>query len=563
MKKRLLIISLLLFCLVVLGIPITFTQPGIAQTGLPNQVAAGDVTQTSAVLWARSQSAGLVTFEYALDANFIMVVGQAQAFVTEPLQPVKVSITGLTPNTTYYYRATDATGASSRGRFRTPAAIGTRLGLRFGVSGDWRGDLAPYPSVRNAAELDLAFFVALGDTIYSDYPSPDVPLSQARTLEEFRRKHNEVYSTRTGLNTLGDLRASTAILAMIDDHEVTNDFAGGASPSSDPRFPDMVQFINDTELYENGLQAFQEYNPINDVFYGDTSDPRTANERKLYRAITYGSDAAVFLLDARSFRDEPLEPVRDITNQDEVRQFLVAAFNPARTMLSRVQLEELKADLLRAHLSGITWKFVIVPEPIQNFGPLAAEDRFEGYAAERNELLAFIHTNNIKNVVFIAADIHGTVVNNLTYQTHVGGPQIPTSAWEITTGAVAFDAPFGPTVVALAAQAGLLTEAQVNAYRALPRRLRDAFLKELMDAVIEGYGYDKTGLEGSGIDARLVTGGYVAVHTYGWTEFRIDAASQQLRVITYGIDPYTPGQAASAANRRPSVVSEFTVNPRN
>lgn len=53
--------------------------------------------------------------------------------------------------------------------------------------------------------------------------------------------------------------------------------------------------------------------------------------------------------------------------------------------------------------------------------------------------------NQITNVVFVAADVHGTIVNNVTYQTAVGQPQQSTSAFEVTTGSVAFDAPFGPT----------------------------------------------------------------------------------------------------------------------
>ena len=66
-----------------------------------------------------------------------------------------------------------------------------------------------------------------------------------------------MYSTRYGLNTLADLRSSTAILATIDDHEVTDNFAGAALRTSDPRFSDDTGLlISDTETFNNGLQAF-------------------------------------------------------------------------------------------------------------------------------------------------------------------------------------------------------------------------------------------------------------------------------------------------------------------
>ena len=40
-------------------------------------------------------------------------------------------------------------------------------GLRFGVAGDWRGELAPYPAISNVAGRNLDFFVEHGDTIYA------------------------------------------------------------------------------------------------------------------------------------------------------------------------------------------------------------------------------------------------------------------------------------------------------------------------------------------------------------------------------------------------------------
>ncbi|MCK4471799.1 MAG: PhoD-like phosphatase N-terminal domain-containing protein, partial [Anaerolineae bacterium] len=246
---------------------------------LPNGVAAGDTTQTSTLLWTRGTTVGNVLFECSTDPTFSTNVLTATAAVTDLLQPVKVEMMGLRPTTTYFYRVTDAASASAEGRLRTTAAVGAHAGLRFGVSGDWNGQLAPYPSIANADERNLNFFVEHGDTVNAN---------SATTLEEFRLKHNEVYSTHLGLNTWADLRGSTTILATIDDNDVRNDFAGGADPSSDSRFDNTGAFINETLLYGNALQAFQEYNPLRDEFYGATGDVRTANKRRLYRFNTYG-----------------------------------------------------------------------------------------------------------------------------------------------------------------------------------------------------------------------------------------------------------------------------------
>jgi len=546
-----------------------------------NAIASGDTTQNSTILWASSNFVGNLTFEYSTTADFCEIIGQVTATVTSVLQPVKVNVAGLDPNTTYYYRVTNQAGITAQGQFKTAAALGDRTGLRFGVTGDWQ-QAPPFPSRAHADTQGLQFFLKLGDTIYADTETPALPgVTQARTLEQFRTKHAENISSRFGLNTVADLYASTSILATIDDHELVDNFAGGARPGESPDAPDIgsspfplftdaVDFVNDTRAYEEALQAFQEFHPLRNEFYGETEDARTAGERKLYRANTYGSDAAMFVLDTRSFRDVQLEPA----NLANPVPFLVDAFNPTRTLLGKAQLNTLKADLLAAETNGITWKFIAVPEPIQNFGVVNAEDRFEGYAAERTELLKFIDDNQIENVVFFAGDFHGTLVNNLTYQVAPGQPQIQTSAFEIVTGPAAFfDGLFGPTVARLSVAAGFITPEQFAFYQTLPvapdsdslPNDKDDFIKQLLRGQTDAFGYDPIGLENSLIDAKLLQGDYLSTHTYGWTQLDIDQATQKLTVTTYGIPAYSEADLlanpTAITSLTPQIVSQFEVNP--
>ena len=176
-------------------------------------------------------------------------------------------------------------------------------------------------------------------------------------------------------------------------------------------------------------------------------------------------------------------------------------------------------------------------------------------------------------MVFVTADVHGTVTNNLTYQLGPFQTQISVDAWEISTGAVAFDAPFGPTVVGLAADYGLITPSQLAFYNSLPvandmddlPNDKDDFVKGLVNSAIAPLGYDPVGLAGSSINATLEQGDYLATHTYGWTRFRIDPETQNLQVVTYGIDDYTEDEVnadpAAILSRTPAVVSQFTVRP--
>lgn len=532
-----------------------------AARGFPGGVSAGDVTSGSVVLWARTDTAGAMTFEVASDAGFAAIVSTMSVQVTDVRVPGKVEVDGLLAGATHYYRVTDGGSAVASGRFRT-AASGERTGLRFGVSGDWRGELSPYPSVSNVAAKELDFFVALGDTIYADVASPSVPVAQCVTIEQFRDKHLEGYGERHGLNVFAELRASTAWFANIDDHEVTNDFAGGAPAASDPRFGG-AGLINDHPLYETGLLAFQEYNPARDEFWAVSGDPRTDGERRLYRSRVFGRDAAIHMLDARSFRDEELPGVTDPLDPAQAQAFLQASFDPTRTMLGRVQVERLKADMLAAKQAGVTWQFVLVPEPIQNLGVILASDRFEGYAAERTEILHFVRSNDIRNVVFVAADIHGTVVNNLTYSFGVGEAQVNANAFEVVTGAVAYAAPFGPTVAGLVASFGLPGAIPLGTYLSWTREQQENYIALLINAQVFSLGYDFVGLEESSIRATLLEGGYTATNTYGWTEFEIDAGTRELTVTTWGIDWYdeaelnaNPGEVTTRVAR---VVSRFVV----
>lgn len=552
-------------------------RTGAAAT-FPHGVAAGDTTQTSAVLWAKGTVAGKVLFEYSTQKDFTSPVMSLTATVNDVMQPVKVHLNNLTPTTTYYYRATDAASASASGTFRIAAITGTHAGLRFGVSGDWEAELAPYPSLANADERNLDFFVEHGDTVEAN---------QADTLAEFRAKHNEVYSTYLGLNTWADLRGSTAILAGIDDNEVRNDFAGGSLPATDVRFDNTGSFINETQLYSRAVQAFQEYNPLRDTFYGATGDARTANKRKLYRFNTYGSDAAIFLLDTRSFRDKQVTPLdfstldpNDPADAFKVFEFLTKIFATGRTMVGTQQLADLKADLQKAQNEGITWKFILAQGPVQHLGIIKSEDRYEGYAAERTELLKFIKDNKIDNVVFIAAGLHGTIVNNLTYQpSSAFDPLIPVNAFEVIAGPVAIDPPEGPFGPVIVEDVKFFTPTVGVQYDALTTRAeRDQFVKQLINDYLlvlppnnfnspTRINYDKIGLEGSGIEAKLLQGDYVALHTYGWTEFEINQTTQLLTVTTYGIDYYTEtlliNNPSAVTARQPAIISQFIVTPTN
>jgi 3-phytase/alkaline phosphatase D len=136
------------------------------------------------------------------------------------------------------------------------------------------------------------------------------------------------------------------------------------------------------------------------------------------------------------------------------------------------------------------------------------------------------------------------------------------------TGAVAFEEPFGPTVAAIAAELGFISPLQKAYYDSLPAYPglgKDNFIEQLVNGQIVPLGYDPIGLINSNIQVLSSSGGYVATHVYGWTEFDIDRDSKALTITTYGIDSYTyedlQSNRAAVIDRQPMVWQRFSVAP--
>ena len=107
---------------------------------------------------------------------------------------------------------------------------------------------------------------------------------------------------------------------------------------------------------------------------------------------------------------------------------LDALNDPSRTMLGEAQ----KAFLLNAlAASDATFKFIVNPVPISGLAALPY-DRWEGYAAERRELLEFIDDGGIENVIFLTTDYHSNLVSDLS-----AGLQTDPVAVEFVTGPIA------------------------------------------------------------------------------------------------------------------------------
>jgi 3-phytase/alkaline phosphatase D len=439
---------------------LTMPSAAFGQVTFPDGVASGDVTTSRAILWTRV--AGLTTPQQ------IKVEGWTNSSLSGPkafkgkFKPtavrdwtVKIDVTGLQPDTQYWYQFAKDADVSETGTFRTPPGPNTPSDVEFTYSGDSDAfKVAGVNPFNNWETLDAArqengdFFVYLGDTIYSD--SSNRPGGPATTLADYR----DAYKLQHTYANLTNLLKSTSTYALMDDHEIQNDYDG--------------QTV-DPARYTAGRRAFLENNPVRES--GLPHDPSCAGD-PLYRTYKWGSDTELFVLDQRSCRSAdsaafcggdlgPTLPTAVRTSfpfslflsPSPIPGCLAAINDPSRTMLGPVQKAQFKNDLLN---STATHKLVISELAFQQFYALPY-DRWEGYGAERSELLNFIRNNGIENVAFLTTDNHGTLQNQVSIDRFADNTPI---ANETITGPIATNT-FQNEVIAVAGPLGLFVFNQV------------------------------------------------------------------------------------------------------
>ncbi len=396
----------------------------------PDGVCSGDVTEEAAVLWTRTAQPIPVRLEVAMDDLFTSIVASAEGETTEENGlTLRIDVVGLAPLTTYHFRFVNRAEESDRsppGRFRTAPAPGESAAFRFVFSGDSDFAYTPLWIMKFAADESPDFGIWFGDTIYGDVPSGGLGL--ARTLDEYRAKYRQIRADEH----MREFLRTVPVWVGWDDHEVVNDYAGG-----DPE-PPLTR-----EQIINGYQAFFENMPIRPQ--GVSGD-----EYRTYRRLRYGSLAELFLLDVRQYRDRSaaaecdmkLDPHNIVLGGRCPAADCLELLRQPRTMLGEEQLSWLKSGLLD---SQADIKVVVVGVPM-TFMALLPYDRWDGYGAERREILEFIDANMIESVWFLATDAHLTLFNpDLTsyFRRHRPDYQLPNAVVmpEIVAGPIAAGTP--------------------------------------------------------------------------------------------------------------------------
>jgi alkaline phosphatase D len=422
--------------------------PALAARGFSHGVAAGEIGPRSAVLWAHADRSGRYTLELASDRRFRNVVERKRVrAVARNDNTVQSTVARLAPGRRHWYRFRGRRARSEVGTFMTAPRPRENVTVEFAWTGDTDfntelGRSRPFWNGggvfrRMKAERNH-FNVHLGDTIYSDSEIPSRLFPIALTVPQKWEK----YRINLGNRHLRAVRRSAGFYSHWDDHEFVNDFSPAEST-----FSNGVN-IDGQLLYRRGVRAFRDYAPV-------AYSKRTG----LYRTVRWGRNLELFFLDQRSFRsakadeggvcDNPQTGQPDLapTAPPATRALFSAAVpslaqpvsqacldairSPDRTYLGRRQLARFLREVKR---SKARFKVIMNELPIQQYYVLPY-DRWEGYEAERRQVLRELR--GVKNVVFLTADVHATLVNDARFQTlEPGGPR-DSGILDVTVGSAA------------------------------------------------------------------------------------------------------------------------------
>jgi len=391
-------------------------------------IQSGDVSSSSAVIWARADRAARMRVECSTAEDFkrIIVTASANALPDRDFTS-KVLVEGLPAGQDIFYRVRfediDGQGLGGEaqvGRLRTAPAI--RNSISFAWSGDtigqgWgidesRGGLRTY---RTMLDNRPDFFIHSGDHIYADCPVerelklPDGGVWRnvvteeksvvAQTLAQFRGNYKYNWLDPN----FRDFHAAVPMFAQWDDHEVTNDWAPAGTA-------DEAGYAEDGSslLVARARRAFHEFMPMR-------VSPQQEDGR-IYRRIGYGPLLDIFMLDMRSYRDSTF-------NRGADRDACI---------LGAAQLAWLKRELVA---SDATWKVIAADMPIGLYsedGIALGDGPPERREHEIANLLSFMKRAGIRNTVWLTADMHYTAAHH--YDPNRAAFQDFEPFWEFVSG---------------------------------------------------------------------------------------------------------------------------------
>jgi alkaline phosphatase D len=384
----------------------------VAKSGtFPLGVASGFPYPRGTILWTKldgGKHTSRLKLQVAKDRHFRNVVLEKTVTARKERDfTARTRVRGLDPAHEYFYRFHTKDKGSPVGQFRTAPPRDSNKPVRIAFLSCQSYEAGFYNAhAAIAKEPDIDFVLHLGDYIYEShyYPGPRADTTgfnhdgNVEFLAEYRQKYN-LYKRDPDLQAM---HSAHNFVSVWDDHEVEDNYADGlASSHAQPGFTNNghPRRVSIEERRANAYRAYFNYMP-RIRFDGDRD--------RIYEHARFGRLVDLIITDERQYRDQqPCNDAQLVTCPDQQ--------NPNRTMLGIQQKSWFKQTLAS---SPQTWKLWANEVMLMGFQQApqngANNDQWDGYAAERRDLLEFVLDNNIKNLLPLTGDIHNFFVGTAT-----------------------------------------------------------------------------------------------------------------------------------------------------
>lgn len=361
-------------------------------------VASGDPTSSKVIIWTRltpdSTFSGNANVDWriALDTGMTNVV-QTGTFTTNGDRDytVKVDVTGLQPDTWYYYEFSYNCKNSIRGRTKT-APNNMKDSLRFAVvscANYQNGYFNAYKVITTRNDVDA--IIHLGDYMY-EYGEDASPVGDRGHVPSHETTELLDYRTRLAQYHLDEdlmrLHQQFPFIMVWDDHESANDSWKDGAENHNAGEGNWV------DRKSQSKRAYYEWLPVRpQIISGDSI---------LFRKLGFGGLIDLIMVDTRLHgREEQAGTTGGTVN------------SPTRTLLGTDQYNWLISNLVG---STASWKIIgnqVMFAPLQIAGIGVNEDQWDGYPAERTSIISQVLANNVEGVVVLTGDIHTAWANDI------------------------------------------------------------------------------------------------------------------------------------------------------
>jgi alkaline phosphatase D len=379
-------------------------------------VASGDPLPDRVVIWTRLTHDGrhALPVRWWIETMDGARAGEGTAVASAQRDwTVHVDVGGLMPATAYRYGFEAGGERSVVGRTRTLPSAGAEH-LRFGQVSCAKYNAGYFNAfARLSVRDDLDFVLHLGDYIYeasneppsetrvTDIGRPFDPTHECVTLADYRRR----YAHYRADPDVQEMHAAHPLIATLDDHELADGaWRDGGSQHDEERSGSW------RSRRAAAFRARWEWLPARPP---DAGDPE-----RVFRTVSLGELADLFLIDTRSRRDQPVPPPAMDGPQrsalgPEQRAWLWDALDRSTARWRLIGNPSVMARTWSDAFDGDVKAALLKLKLIDADGTGPDYDQWDGYPHERRALLEHVARATPANVVVLSGDVHVGMANDL------------------------------------------------------------------------------------------------------------------------------------------------------